>query len=67
LREGHPVARAALRAGRSEWDALSMVNVALQLEELRELGVRTELMGLWFDISDAAVLVLARGEFRSIG
>ncbi len=67
LRGGHPVARAALRAGRSEWDALSMVNVALQLEELRELGVRTELMGLWFDISDAAVLVLSRGEFRSIG
>jgi hypothetical protein len=44
-----------------------MVNVAVQLEELRELGVRTELMGLWFDIHDAAVLVLSGGEFRSIG
>ncbi|MGI5129392.1 SulP family inorganic anion transporter [Pseudonocardia sp. CA-107938] len=67
LRGGHPVGRAALRAGRSEWDALSMVNVAVQLEELRATGVSTELMGLWFDIPNASVLVLTRDGFRPIG
>ncbi len=66
LREGHPVGRAALRAGRSEVDALSMVNVALQLEQLRELGVPAELTGVWFDVPAGTVHVLENDEFRSL-
>ncbi|NMI00205.1 SulP family inorganic anion transporter [Pseudonocardia acidicola] len=56
-RDGHPVAQAALRAGYGDTEALAMVNVALQLDRLREQGVEAELMGLYFDIPTAQVLV----------
>ncbi|WP_344735605.1 carbonic anhydrase [Pseudonocardia petroleophila] len=68
LRAGHPVGRAARAAGRSEVDALAMVNVALQLDQLRRHGARAELMGLFFDIPSAQVLVLDRdtGRFQPV-
>lgn len=55
---GHPVGHSALAAGRDETDALAMVNVAVQLDELRSSGVTAELMGMFFDIPTAQVLVL---------
>lgn len=58
LRAGHPVGRAALAAGRCEVDALAMVNVAVQLETLRAEVPGTEVLGLFFDIASAQVLVL---------
>ncbi|TQM44659.1 SulP family inorganic anion transporter [Pseudonocardia cypriaca] len=66
LRGGHPVGRAALAAGYSEVDALAMVNVAQQLAALREHGVDAALVGLFFDIPTARVLVLDEDaqEFR---
>ncbi|MHA6622033.1 SulP family inorganic anion transporter [Pseudonocardia sp. DLS-67] len=66
LRAGHPVGRAALAAGHGEVDALAMVNVAEQLAALRERGVDAALVGLFFDIPTARVLVLDEDaqEFR---
>ncbi|MEU7817420.1 SulP family inorganic anion transporter [Pseudonocardia sp. NPDC049154] len=54
---GHPVGRAGAEAGFEQRDCLAMVNVAMQLDKLRELGVDAELMGLFFDIRTAGVLV----------
>ncbi len=62
---GHPVGRSALANGFSEVDALSMVNVALQLDVLRAQGVQTDLLGMYFDIPTARVLVLDGDEFRA--
>jgi carbonic anhydrase len=66
LRGGHPVGRAALAAGYGEVDALAMVNVAQQLAALRAHGVDAALVGLFFDIPTARVLVLDEDaqEFR---
>ncbi len=66
FRAGHPVGAAATAAGYGAVEALSMVNVALQLETLRDSGVDAELLGLYFDIPTARVLVLDVGaqEFR---
>ena len=66
LRAGHPVGLAALAAGHGEVDALAMVNVAEQLATLRERGVDAALIGLFFDIPTARVLVLDEDaqEFR---
>ncbi|OZM76307.1 carbonic anhydrase [Pseudonocardia sp. MH-G8] len=58
LREGHPVARGALAAGYGEVEALAMVNVAVQLATLRAQDVDAALLGLYFDIPTARVLVL---------
>jgi carbonic anhydrase len=58
LRTGHPVGRAAFAAGYGEAEALAMVNVAAQLAALRASGVDAALLGLFFDIPTARVLVL---------
>ncbi|TWF82478.1 carbonic anhydrase [Pseudonocardia hierapolitana] len=58
LRAGHPVGKAALAAGYGEVEALAMVNVAQQLAALRAHGVDAALLGLFFDIPTARVLVL---------
>ncbi|MGI9004296.1 MAG: SulP family inorganic anion transporter [Pseudonocardia sp.] len=63
-RNGHPVGRAALDEGYDQVEALSMVNVALQLDTLRDQGVDAELMGLFFHIPTARVLVLDQAEQR---
>ncbi|MBF4998704.1 bifunctional SulP family inorganic anion transporter/carbonic anhydrase [Nocardia sp. BSTN01] len=63
-RDGHPVAAAAAAAGYGTADQLSMVNVAVQLETLREHPVVARavdergvaLSGLFFDIGTARVL-----------
>jgi carbonic anhydrase len=54
---GHPAGRAGARDGFPRNDCLAMVNVAVQLDRLRELGVDAELMGMFFDIPTAGVLV----------
>jgi carbonic anhydrase len=66
LRAGHPVGAAALAAGYGEVEALAMVNVAEQLAALRCHGVDAALLGLFFDIPTARVLVLDEDaqEFR---
>jgi carbonic anhydrase len=66
LRAGHPVGRAAFAAGYGETEALAMVNVAAQLAALRASGVDAALLGLFFDIPTARVLVLDEDaqEFR---
>jgi carbonic anhydrase len=58
LRAGHPIGQAALAAGHGEVEALAMVNVAEQLAALREQGIDAALLGLFFDIPTARVLVL---------
>ncbi|WP_308283484.1 SulP family inorganic anion transporter [Pseudonocardia nigra] len=58
FRTGHAVGRAALAAGFGEAEALAMVNVAVQLDALRAHGVDAALLGLYFDIPSARVLVL---------
>jgi carbonic anhydrase len=66
LRGGHPVGLAAAREGRSEVDQLSMVNVALQLDTIREHRAvrdavqagRVEVAGLFLDIRTARLLML---------
>ncbi len=55
---GHPVGHAAAAQGFSEVDQLAMVNVAMQLEMLRAKDTGAELMGLFYDIASARVLVL---------
>ncbi len=55
---GHPVGHAAAAEGFSEVDQLAMVNVAMQLEMLRAKDTGAELMGLFYDIGTARVLVL---------
>jgi carbonic anhydrase len=55
--QGHPAGRAGAEAGFAPVDQLAMVNVALQLDALRAMGVRAELMGLFFDIRTADVLL----------
>lgn len=69
LRAGHPVGRAALAAGHAEVDALAMVNVAVQLDTLRAAVPGVELLGLFFDIAGAQVLVFdgAAATFRLAG
>ncbi|MGH3566860.1 MAG: SulP family inorganic anion transporter [Pseudonocardia sp.] len=67
FRAGHPVGRAALADGFGEAEALAMVNVVLQLDALRTAGVNSELMGLYFDIPTARVLVLDEQAFRPMG
>jgi carbonic anhydrase len=66
LRDGHPVGQAAVAAGYGEVEALAMVNVAEQLAVLRAQGVDAALLGLFFDIPTARVLVLDEDarEFR---
>jgi carbonic anhydrase len=68
LRDGHPVGRAALAAGFTEADALAMVNVAVQLDVLRARHGDRALLGLFFDIPTARVLVLDEdaGAFRPL-
>lgn len=58
LRAGHPVGLAARAAGYGEVEALAMVNVAVQLAVLRAQGVPAALVGLFFDLATARVLVL---------
>ncbi|MFR9802875.1 SulP family inorganic anion transporter [Pseudonocardia sp. RS010] len=58
---GHPAGRAGADAGFAPRDCLAMVNVAMQLDKLRELGVDAEPMGLFFDIRTADVLVYDAG------
>jgi carbonic anhydrase len=58
LRAGHPVARNALAAGCGELEALAMVNVAMQLAALRAQDLDAAVLGLYFDIPTARVLVL---------
>ena len=55
---GHPVADAAARDGYEEVDRLAMVNVALQMEMLRAQDSGAEVLGLFYDIRTARVLVL---------
>ena len=55
--QGHPAGRAAARDGFAQADCLAMVNVALQLDRLRDMGAEAELMGLFYDIKSAGVLV----------
>ncbi|ANY05074.1 SulP family inorganic anion transporter [Pseudonocardia sp. HH130630-07] len=55
---GHPVAEAAARDGFDEIDQLAMVNVALQMEMLRAQESGAEVMGMFYDIRTARVLVL---------
>jgi carbonic anhydrase len=66
MRAGHPVGRAALAAGFGEAAALAMVNVAVQLGELRARHGDRAVLGLFFDIPTARVLVLDEDaqEFR---
>jgi carbonic anhydrase len=66
LRAGHPVGRHARAAGHGEVEVLAMVNVAVQLAALRAHGVDAALLGLYFDIPTARVLVLDEDaqEFR---
>lgn len=62
---GHPVAVAAAEDGFGEADQLAMVNVAMQLEMLRAQDSGAEVLGLFYDIRSARVLVLdeAAGRF----
>jgi carbonic anhydrase len=55
---GHPVGHAAAAEGFAEVDQLAMVNVAMQVEMLRAKDTGAELMGLFYDIATARVLVL---------
>lgn len=55
---GHPVGVAAAADGFAEVDQLAMVNVAMQLEMLRARDTGAGLMGLFYDIATARVLVL---------
>ena len=72
LRAEHPVARAAAADGRGEVDQLSMVNVAHQIEVLTEhptlaatvAAGRVHLVGLFFDIPSARLLMLDADEQR---
>ena len=68
LRAGHPVGTAALAAGFDEAGALAMVNVAVQLDVLRADHPDRALLGLFFDIPTARVLVLDEDahEFRPL-
>ncbi|MCW0216560.1 MAG: bifunctional SulP family inorganic anion transporter/carbonic anhydrase [Pseudonocardia sp.] len=54
---GHPAGRAGARDGVAQNDCLAMVNVAVQLDRLAELEPDVELMGLFFDIPTAGVLL----------
>ncbi|MBW0106151.1 SulP family inorganic anion transporter [Pseudonocardia sp. KRD291] len=56
--QGHPVGVAAAADGFAPVDQLAMVNVAMQLEMLRARDTGAELMGLFYDIATARVLVL---------
>lgn len=58
LHSGHPIAEASLKQGFAEADQLAMVNVALQVEELREEMPETQVLGMFYDIASAQVLVL---------
>ena len=72
LRAEHPVARAAAADGRGEVDQLSMVNVAHQIKVLTEhrtlaatvAAGRVRLVGLFFDIPSARLLMLDADEQR---
>jgi carbonic anhydrase len=66
LRAGHPVGLAARAEGYGDVEALAMVNVAVQLAALRSQDVDAALLGLFFDIPTARVLVLEEEaqEFR---
>lgn len=55
---GHPIATAAAGDGFDETDQLAMVNVALQMEMLRAQESGAEVLGLFYDIRTARVLVL---------
>lgn len=55
---GHPVAAAAAQDGFDETDQLAMVNVALQMQMLRARDSGAEVLGLFYDIGTARVLVL---------
>jgi carbonic anhydrase len=54
----HPVARSAAAAGFGTVDQLAMVNIAVQVQTLREhpLAGDVEVIGLFYDIPTAAVL-----------
>ncbi|AKS35936.1 SulP family inorganic anion transporter [Mycolicibacterium goodii] len=54
----HPVARSAAAAGFGTVDQIAMVNVAVQVQTLREhpLAGEVEVIGLFYDIPTAAVL-----------
>lgn len=70
LRAGHPVGAAAAAQGRDEIDQLSMVNVARQIEVLaghpavatEASAGRVRLVGLFFDMPSARLLVLDADE-----
>lgn len=72
LRAQHPVGVAAAAQGRDEVDQLSMVNVARQIEVLAEhpavateaAAGRVRLVGLFFDMPSARLLVLDADEQR---
>lgn len=63
---GHPVAEAAAADGFDETDQLAMVNVALQMEMLRAQGSGAEVLGLFYDIGTARVLVLDEDSRRFV-
>jgi len=58
LRSGHPIAESSLEQGFAEADQLAMVNVALQVTELRARLPETEVLGLFYDVASAQILVL---------
>ncbi len=63
---GHPVAVAATGDGYDETDRLAMVNVAMQLDMLRAKDSGAEVMGLFYNIRTAQVLVLDEDENRFV-
>ncbi|MEJ8277786.1 SulP family inorganic anion transporter [Pseudonocardia spirodelae] len=63
---GHPVAAAAERDGFERCDQLAMVNVAMQLDMLRAQESGAEVLGLFYDIRTARVLVLDEQEQRFV-
>ncbi|MEW5811003.1 MAG: bifunctional SulP family inorganic anion transporter/carbonic anhydrase [Actinomycetota bacterium] len=75
LREGHPVAVAARAAGFDEADALSAVNVAVQVERLRTHPVAGPVIadgsvtaiGLFLDLTTARLFVVSAEEFTELG
>ncbi|PPK67481.1 bifunctional SulP family inorganic anion transporter/carbonic anhydrase [Actinokineospora auranticolor] len=69
-RDGHPVAQRAAAEGWSEVDQLSMVNVAVQLENLRKIPEVAKsdvrLVGLFFDIPTGTLHMLAGDRYTPL-
>ncbi|MCQ6271880.1 bifunctional SulP family inorganic anion transporter/carbonic anhydrase [Pseudarthrobacter sp. R1] len=75
LLDGHPVAMAAAAAGYNQVDQLGMVNVAVQLDKLRQHPIvgpalaegRVQATGLFFDIATARVIRLNADAIDTFG